>query len=72
MFDETTIDFQPPDEEEIKDHQKEMDSFFEDKVKDKMDSYVEVVCPDCGHEFYVDRKEINRIKINLESNEKPI
>lgn len=72
MFSEVDMDFSPPPDEEIQDHKEKTDTFFEEKVKDKIDSYVEVVCPECGHEFYVDRKEINRIRIPDSTNEKPI
>lgn len=66
MLNPIQVDFAPVTEEEIREHQENADEFFEEKVKDKISSMVEVTCPDCGHEFFVDRNEINRIKINID------
>lgn len=49
-----------PTAEQISDKQAALNSQFSDLSDSKQANYVEVMCPECTHEFYVDRSEMLR------------
>lgn len=63
MLNPVQMNFEPVTEEEVQERQEKMENNFTETNQETVSSMVEVICPDCGHEFYVDRREINRIKI---------
>lgn len=65
MLNPVQMDFTPVTEEEIEEHRETSDNRFNEISEAKVNSMVEVICPDCGHEFFVDRKEINRIRADI-------
>ena len=46
--------------EEVENVQTQMESKFEDSSAEVQNNYVEITCPHCAEEFFVDRSELNR------------
>jgi hypothetical protein len=55
-----TATITPPTQEEINTHQEGADSRFSDGSEAAQGNYVEVTCPHCMEDFFVDRAEVSR------------
>lgn len=65
MLNPVQMNFEPVTDEEIEEHTAMADERFNEASQTVSNSMVEVTCPDCGHDFFVDRREINRIRTDV-------
>lgn len=58
LFDQV-VKFDDLDEVDINERKVEMDNVFKDRVEKSIAEDIEVICPNCGEEFYVKRGEFD-------------